>query len=192
MSMLLVYLSTAERFRTHDLAPVLIGPLFVKPSDWLLGGFLVAIACFIATPIMRARSASVAPDRQQRGGPALLGRVLLHVASTAIMLVALFYLVVALAFPVSFERLTPGSENGCTVVVENRDGMASKSGHLFLIPAQSHRLIDTEQHWYYDDPMFADGEWSITWAGDTAIVVAPDDSVSFNSKGNSTTRITCE
>lgn len=190
---LLLFISTLERQGINRTVPTVLGPFFIQPRDWLIGGFFLALACFVAAIVLKSRDTAQGRSEGRRSGPlARTGRVLLSIATCAVMGFALLHLVPGFLFPVGYERLDPSGANGCAIVVETHSGMASQAGRILQIPPGATQLVATGFSWYYDDGRLIDPEWSVTWIGTEAKVRAPDGLQGFNGKRTTAAFVPCE
>lgn len=189
----LLFISTVERQGINRTLPTVLGPFFIQDRDWLIGGFFLALACFIAAIVLKARDTAQARSEGLRSATlGRTGRALFSIATCAAMGFTLLHLIPGLLFPVGYERLDPPSANGCAIVVETHSGMASQSGRIFQIPPGTTQLVDTGFSWYYDDGRLIDPEWSVTWIGTEAKVRAPDGLQGFNGKRTTAAFVPCE
>lgn len=194
---LLLFIDNKERYGINAV-PAVLGPFFVQAGDWLIGGFFLALACFVTAIVVKTRDAAQARREGRRSGPwTRTGQVLLSIATCGIMGLALLYIALDTLFPVEYQRMDPPSKHGCTVVLETRTGMANQSGRVFLLPSGATELVDTGITWYYDDGRLIDPVWTVTWNGHDATLHAPDGVPGFQQQGSMvqharTATFTCE
>ncbi|MGO1317453.1 MAG: hypothetical protein ACTMIR_10525 [Cellulomonadaceae bacterium] len=188
---LLLFIDNKERYGARAV-PTVLGPFFIQAGDWLLGGFLFALACFVAAHVVNRRGAASARRQGRKAGRwARTGRVLLSIVTWGIMCLTLVRIALDSLFPVEYQRMDPPSADGCTVVVETSTGMRSQAGRIFLLPFGEWELTDTGVSWYYDDGRLIDPEWVLTWNEQNAMLRAPEDLLGFNGERNRVVSIPC-
>ncbi|WP_119697598.1 hypothetical protein [Microbacterium halotolerans] len=171
---LVFYLVHATEERLYGL-PMLLGPFFLLPSNWLTIGFVLACLCFVASIALKNFDVTRSRRDQHRTGAATwAGRVLLSIITCGVMIVALFHVALSIVFPTGFQRLAPSSEGGCQVVLETRTAAASQNGRVLLQPPSANSLIETGITWSYDDGQLIDPDWAVSWTDESATLHAPE------------------